>query len=487
MKQTKRIIQNSLIVTVGSTTSAFLNFAVAILIARFLGTEDFGHYSFIIAFTGLFQLFADSGLRNILIRNISINKENLEREFGLTRALVWILSLAAMAIIVVVINLINPTQEVLYSTYLAGVGVIAIFHAATYGAVIRAFEEMGLLMVGANLHKVIFGGLVFLITEMKWGLPGICLSLLLSNLFLWAYNYSIVRLRYVTPKLLFERKACLSLLSESIPLGIAEILRKATWQIDILILTWLTSAYYVGLYSASYKIIQAVNLFALTLAIPFYPAFSRLAKISSERLLASYEKSFKFLCVFSIPLATGITLFSHNIIGTFFGQEFLPAAPALKILSWTIFFIFPTSFYIYLFTAMGKQRLYTICTGTCLGINILLDLLLIPSYNYIGASIATLISEAILFMVGLYLLQKEGYRVFLVRLLWKPVTGSLIMGFFLYQVETSTIPWLLMKAVSGGIIYTVVILLLQTFSREEITLIKESIGLKPGLLISNRR
>lgn len=487
MKQSKKIIQNSVIVTIGSTTGALMNFIIAILIARYLGARDFGHYSFIIAFTGIFQLFADSGIRNILIREISVNKNRLLEELGIARSITWIISLIALFLIVIVINLIHPENEVLYSTYLGGVGVIAFFHAATYGAVLRAFEELGLLMIGANIHKLVFGGLVYLMMGSRWGLMGICLSLLISNLFLWAYNYALVRIKYIRPRLIFDKKACYSMLVESIPLGIAEILRKATWQVDILILTWLTSALFVGYYSASYKIIQAINMFALTLAVPFYPAFSRLAKLSTEKLLASYSRSFKFLCIFSLPLAIGMTVLSDKIIGLSFGQEYLSASISLRILSWVVFFIFPTSFYIYLFTAMGKQRLYIVCTAACLGINVLLDILLIPYYNYIGASVATLISEFILFIVGLYLLQREGCRIPIVKLLWKPAVGSFIMGLFLYQFNMTSIPWLLIEVAIGSIIYLAAIFILKTFSNEELSLIKESFGIRSRLLIPSHR
>ncbi|MGP8024560.1 MAG: polysaccharide biosynthesis C-terminal domain-containing protein [Methanobacterium sp.] len=43
--------------------------------------------------------------------------------------------------------------------------------------------------------------------------------------------------------------------------------------------------------------------------------------------------------------------------------------------------------------------------------NIALNLLLIPKYSYIGASLATVVTELFCFIFGLYFLNKWGYKI----------------------------------------------------------------------------
>lgn len=63
----KRVLQNSVLRVGGYAIGALIYFAIVVLIARYLGTEGFGYFSFILAFAGVFQLLADLGVCGGLI------------------------------------------------------------------------------------------------------------------------------------------------------------------------------------------------------------------------------------------------------------------------------------------------------------------------------------------------------------------------------------------------------------------------------------
>ncbi|MFQ5456204.1 MAG: flippase [Nitrospirota bacterium] len=468
MGQVQRIVKNSFVTGVGGIIAAGLNFLTIMIIARHLGISRFGYYAFVMAFVGIFQLVADLGVRNILIRDVSVDKKRLERSLGITKFLIWILSVIAFLAIAVIINIIGQTQEVILSVYIAGIAVITTFHAVGYGAVCRAFEDMELNAIGNVLHKGMFLLLISVGVRLGVGLRGLFTCLLISNISLWAYYYMIVRKKYIRPRLYIDINASWSTLKEAFPLGIAGIFRKATWQVDTLILTGMTDVATVGLFSSAYKIIQAINLLPLTLALPLFPAFSRLANISEKRLFASFEKSLRFLWTFSLPITVVITLLSDKIILRIFGKEFIDASSSLQILSWALIFLFSTSLYLYLFTAMGKQMMYTISSGICLVINIILDILFIPIYGYIGASIATLASEMILFGTGFFFLMRMGCRISILNIAWRPVCGSIVMGAIIYQVRDLPLLWLSSGIGLGLLLYGTIILLSKGLSQEEI-------------------
>jgi len=68
MKQSQRIVKNVLAGGVAVGLGGLLQLGAVVLIARSVSVSDFGIYSFILAFAVFFQLLADSGFSNILMR-----------------------------------------------------------------------------------------------------------------------------------------------------------------------------------------------------------------------------------------------------------------------------------------------------------------------------------------------------------------------------------------------------------------------------------
>jgi len=476
VKQSQRIVKNALSGVGAEVIGGGLNLLALLIIARSAGVEGFGIFSFVLAFSGLFQLVADFGLSNILVREISTHRDQLDRYVGAAKSLIWILSCLTFAAMIGVIHLIGRSSEVIRLSYLMGLAVLAMFHVAGYAAVFRAFEVMELNAMGFVLHKVFLLAFVLLSVRIEGGLTGFALSYLAANLALWGFNYLLVRRRYVRPRLIIDRLLWRQLLTEAYPLGIGMILRRATWHVDSLLLTWLSLPAAVGLYNAAYRIIQSLSLLPMALTIPLYPVFSRLAESSHEKLWGAYQKSLKFLGIVSLPMAVGLSVLSERIIGLLYGEAYLPSAQALTVLSWVVVLLFPTSLYLYLYTALGRQRLYTLCVAASLGINIVLDLVLIPTFGFMGACYATLFAEIVLFGLGYFGLVKLGGPAAFWELLWRPLTASSALGLVLYFLKDSSPGWIVIGGAVGLVVYGLLLLVFKTFSSQEWSLIKEGIG-----------
>jgi len=110
-----------------------------------------------------------------------------------------------------------------------------------------------------------------------------------------------------------------------------------------------------------------------------------------------------------LPLSIGTTLLADKITLLLYGNSYIPSILALKILVWIVVLTFINIAFGNLVTATNHQNILTRQTGYCLILNILLNLILIPKFSFIGASIATVITE--IFALGYYLfaIPKTGY------------------------------------------------------------------------------
>jgi O-antigen/teichoic acid export membrane protein len=473
----RRVVKNSGIRVGGYVIGAALQFAVVVIIARYLGTEKFGYFSFIFAVAGLFQLLADMGVRNILIRNIAVDKANFRYHLGIARTLLWILSLISMGCIVVLANLLPLTTEVRHSLYLAGLAVMVIFHGLGYSAVFRAFEEMEWDILGLLLQKGIFIALIWGVSRTDFGLPGVCMAQFLANTSQWLYCWGLVGIRYGRASLSRDFTAAWALLTEAFPLGIAEILRRTIQHVGKLLLTALGTPVAVGLFSAAYKFLEAMTPFTASLTLPLFPVFSRLAQTSHQKLCQAYAQSLKFLYVIGMPLVVMLFVLSDRLMLVVFGTGYQEAAVTLRLLVVAMFFLFPTAIHGYLFTALGRQRLYTVCMAAALGVNTLVALVLIPSYSHTGAAVGTLAAEAILFLMSMLMLRQLGSALVGLHLLWRPLVAGLAMGSICWFVKDLALLSVMSGMGSSLAVYAGLLLFLQTFTQQEMALVRDAVRL----------
>lgn len=483
----RRVVQNSIVRVAGYAIGAGLFFAVNILIARHLGTEGFGLYSSIVAFVGVFQLLVDMGIRTILIRDIAVDRAHFAEKLGVARTVLWILSGITMGLIFVLANLITLADDARHATYLAGFASIVTFSGLGYSAVLRAFEEMEWDILGFVLHKVVLLSVIGAVIRADLGLRAVFGAILLANTGLCLYYWGLVRVRHGRAKFKVDFPSAWALLRQSFPLAIAEVLNRLTWNVDKVLLAVLGGPVAVGLFSAAYRLLEAMNGFTIHLTLPVFPIFAKLAHASSSRLSNVFEQSFKFLCLLAIPLAVLLFVFAERIMLLCFGNVYREAGLALRVLAPAIMLLLPTSTYNYVFTALGRQRVYAGCVALALAINIVLDLFLIPIASYLGAAIGTLSGQAILFLTGLLLLRWHGHALPHLAWswwIWRALLAGLAMGLCCWLVKDLALPSVVVGAVSGLVVYASVLLLSKAFTEQEQALLLEAMRVRVGSIAS---
>ena len=477
-QQGRRVTRNLIVTAAGEALGAALNVLVIVVIARHLGVERFGQYSYILALVGIFQLIASAGFGQILVREIAVKAGDAARYVGAAKSFTWILSLATFLMIVGVIQFTGSPPQVRAAAYVAAVGVIATVHAACYAAVFRAFEEMEVNAAGFVLHKVVFLALALLGVWLDAGLLGMCGAVFLANGFLWAYYLAVLEIRHFHPRLRLDLPLWRALLRDSFPLGVTVVLRRISLHVDILILTFFGMTAAAGYFSAAYKLVQALTLIPFTVAQVLLPMFSRLARADDGAFRQALEGAFKFLLFLALPLTLGLCIFASTIVDLLYGPSFGPAAVPLALLSLSLIFLFPTSLYLFVFTAMGAQRSYTIGTVVYVAVNVVVDLALIPALAQVGASLGTLSAEVVLFAASLFFLNRLKRPVALARLTWRPLLAGAAMAAVLLLFRGTSLPVIVVGALVSVALYIAALLALRAVSPGEMALIVSAARLR---------
>ncbi len=476
MKQSQRIVKNAVFGILASFIGGLVYLATVMIIAHQVSVVEFGKYSFVLAFAMFFQLVADAGLPRMLIREIAKNPEGFVPLMGASVSLIWVASGAICLLVALIVPFLHFGTDVKIAALVMSFATLATFHAAGYSAVLRAFEDNELNYLGYVLHKILLLGLILLAIRFHTGLVGFVSAHFVSNLLLWYFYHIVVSHLYARITLRIDVPLWKSLMIAALPMGGGVMLRQLALQLDILILAWMTNLTTVGLFSGPYRISMALRVIPQTLSLPLYPLYSRTAHLSPERFREAYQWSMKFFALISIPFAAFFMAWSKPILGLALGAKFLPALPAMQLLGLGLVPFFLSTLFQYVFAALDEQRRFLVSTCAGSALRILLLIILIPTFGFVGPAIAFVCAETVIVGIWMFQLTRLGFPANLGHVIWRPLAAGLAMAFILLAVQESPLLWQLCVGALSLLLYGVILFALKTFSIEEIRHAREGIA-----------
>ncbi len=449
-----------------SESTRILPALLFIVVARKLGGEDFGKLSFAYSFAGICFIVTDFGLSTILIRDVSRRKELTREYVGNILMLKIVISFICISVIGLFVLFTDYPADII--TILVVFGGVMFFKALIdfFCAVLNAHERMDLetVLKGTNNVLLFLSGIVILLVG--FGLFG------LANVFLVVYSigsiigFYIVYVCIEEIHLSFNLRFWKYILRESLPLALTVIFSVVYFKIDVVMLSIINgNNSEIGWYTAAMRLIELMGVAPALIVSALFPIVSGLYKESIDSLIKVYQISFRYLIMIALPIAVVTLLLSERIIYTIYGNEYVKTIPALKILSLALVFVFVNYIMMNILVTVNRQKTNAIMAGTCVFVNIALNICLIPCHGYLGAGTATAITEIVLFALGLYFVTKHVCKINIVAVVSKPFISVAIMGAFI--VLTTAKLNLAFAIVLSVLTYFSCLLLFRFFTKED--------------------
>jgi len=299
------------------------------------------------------------------------------------------------------------------------------------------------------------------------------------------YNFVISTWKFVKPKVEIDWSFWKPTIKEALPFGLSTIFVTIYYHIDTVMLSLIVpnSNKIVGWYNAAYRLVLILLAIRGIIQISVFPLMSRFFKNSKNSLKLVCEKLFKYGIIIIFPIAVGTTILAKRFILLIYGNEYLPSIIALQILIWSNVIIF-ANFAHRLFEATNKQIIVTKITILGAIANILLNLLLIPKFSYIGAAIATCLTELIVLFVGLEIFFKTEYKfsgLFALKNISKVIVATVIMGCFVKYFCNLN---LIILIIFSALIYIMLLYLMRIFEDTDIYIFKSLV--KSKIIVPNK-
>jgi len=462
------IAKNTSYFTFALVLQKIISFTYFALIARSLGPADLGKYYFAISFTTIFGIFIDFGIANVLTREVAKYRNKANDLLGSVLAIKLPLTFLSLLSLVVIINLMGYPELTRDLVYLSAICMILDSFTLTFFSVIRGFHNLFFESIAAVVFQaiVLSFGLTFLYAglSLRWLMVALAtassFNFLYSGILIWRkwkikimpkFNYALIKL----------------IIKITIPFGLFAIFQKIYTYLDSVLLSVLAGDRYVGLYQVAFKIIFALQFLPLAFMASLYPAMSAYWVKNKEQLAITFERAMSYLIIISLPIAAGIIVLADKII-LIFKSGFIESVLPLQIVMVSLLFIFLNYPIGSLLNACDKQKINTLNMGIVLILSIIVNLLLIPRWQAVGASITVVISHLAMFILGMYWVPKiTAYRAgVIMKVFIKSLLAVIVMS--LAALYLKSMLNVFMVVLISSLLYFVLIFLFGGFRKEDL-------------------
>lgn len=427
-------------------------------ISRVLEPEGVGLSNFAITYAGYFALFASLGIPYYGIRETAKYNDDklgqhklLSEIFSLSLVTTGFAVLFFMISILFIDQLYNNFQIFLISGILLYIIPISIdwFYSGR--------EEFGYITLRSLVVKVISLIALFLFVREKDDLIIYVILYVLAAAANEVWNFIKLCKEGLRPSLTLHFKVhvkpLLILFASTIAISIYTLL-------DTLMLGFLKDYEEVGYFYNANHVAKALVPIATSLAAVAIPRMSYY-KVNKDwhQINVLMNKSLSLVSFLCFPLTFAIVTMAPVFVPLFFGENFMGSIIPLQIVAFVIIFIGLNNLTgAQILLGLGYDILFlkSVLVGTIT--NVLLNIILIPTYGAIGAAISSVVAEMlILFVTGYYVLSFTPVRLnntgdlaksivcsislipiffLLARLVngWILIIGFLILGFIFYFI-----------------------------------------------------
>ncbi len=406
-----RGIKNSVLLFGGNAISAVISFVITIYIARFLPVSDFGSYITVISFVTLFGIFTDFGINTVIIREGAKNPEDTHNLIFSAMGLKYLMSLASM-LAVIVFALFTPYSfEVKALIALMSITLLMGGIGSMFSAVFNIYQDMKYISIIQIAERTTFASFAFIFLIAGLGVPGVILAIIIAAFVSLMLSFVLSR-RIHYYKLNFKPILDYAILMPAFWFGIAGLLGTVWQRVDTIMLSLLTNMTQVGLYTPAVNYVGIGDMAVLALTGAFFPIVSRTVH---ERRVSKKELS-KYLGYFAVAglVIVAVTYaFGGELMILAFGPKYAESIVFINILiiGFAVNLVtIPTSL---LLDATNNQKVHVLNATYLTGVNVGLNLILIPALGALGAAYATTISQSLGAALGipiaLYVLRRSHY------------------------------------------------------------------------------
>lgn len=420
----KHVASNFFYQSIYQITKILIPIITIPLVSRALGPSGIGIYNYTNSIVQYFMLCAGLGISLYGSREIAIvsdNKEKLSEKFWELFTFKFILSLAMLTLYFIVVSFFKER----FYFYIQSFALITVmFDVSWFFMGVQDFKKSGLSSFFAQI--MVFFLIVLLVKDSADVGKYIFIQsfgLLFSQVLMLFFLKNKITKCHISIKKSFKHfRESLNYFIPQVSITLYNNLNKTLIGVFI-------SQVSVGYYSNALTLNIVFITLLSTLDTVMLPHMSSLyAKNNISEIIKTLRKTVHVQLFFSIAIFFGVLTIYDKLVPWFFGEKFIYITSIIPLISILIIIIpLGTSFSRQYLLPMGNTKDYNISVMIGAGINILLNIILLPTIGFYGVIFANIIAEFfVTFSRIVPIIIKKDFSFYLKRIfLW--ILSGIIM------------------------------------------------------------
>ena len=437
-------------------------------ITRVFSSNDLGSYGYYNSIVTYFILLATLGVANYGTKEISGHRKNVQKTFWGIYSLQVLATCLALVLYIATCLLIPSMNNLI--AYILGFSLLS--RGLDISWLFQGMEDFKKITVRNTAVKLLGVASVFIFVKKPSDLYLYIILLvvydLLGQLSMWLparehigrpHLDIVYAKRHIKPVIL---------------LFLPQIAISLYITLDRTMLGALSSTTDVGIYDQALKLLNILLTIVTSLGSVMLPRVSNLLSLGNQKAVNKlHEMSFLVYNLVIFPMIAGILIVNKDFVNFFLGQDFQEARHAIAIMVFRMFFIGWTNIMgIQILIPHNKNREFMLSTTIPAFFSVGLNILLIPSLGYIGASIVSVDTEGLVWLLQLYFTRSYLKEVKILPSMLKILAASLIMYGILYIIQPllhfPSVVNVLISAMLGLFIYAGLVLTLRVLDFQEL-------------------
>ncbi len=368
---------------------------VGILLARYLGPEQYGVLAYVQSYVAMFGFLVGLGLDSITVREIVKSPDKSNAIVATSFSLKLFMSFIIIFIINITSYKFNDSEEINLMMAILSLSLIyqAFYVFVNYFQAKVNIRAISILIVLSNIILIIVK-IALIVNEsslINFIIVDVVVLMLLGISYFFVYK-AYQRLDNFYKLFTFDFSIAKKMLLDSWPLMLSSGAIMLYMRLDQVMIKEMLTLEDLGNYAVSVRISEAWYFIPMIISGVLYPSIIKAKETSIDLYNLRFEQLFFLTLWIGILLSLFIFIFSDNIIQILFGNQFNIAGSALSILAFTGIFVsmgYVNGKYMII---ENFTRLELVRSLAGLGVNVCLNIILIPLYGINGAALSTLVS-----------------------------------------------------------------------------------------------
>jgi O-antigen/teichoic acid export membrane protein len=494
LSATRSVAKNTILLTIGLFSGRVLALFLRKKMTPILGPDGLGILVTALSINTILLTVSRFGLGVLLTREITRAKVLTLPLFWATMRIRWVISAVSYLFIFGFVSAAGYDALSREAILILTLGIFIESAGMACDSVLQAHEKVQYQTAGQIASAVVYFGLGWWWLSAGYGVMGV----------IWANLASQVARLAVMAPLMFAKTGPWTMKDPEgrpvpglwdmaklgLPLFLATTFGVIYTKIDIVMLERMVGEAAAGIYGQGHQAFDVMLLLPGLIGTALFPAMARYGMKTTEDAVRLGERALRFMMIAILPLTLLITFTAEPIVHWFEkGARWNDSIPVMQIVIWGLPLNAAATVFNRLLITADKEKVFVTIGLVSMLVNIALNWFLIPAYSYFGASVATIVSMVVSFLLHIFFLNRTDYRAPLSRALMGPVlalAAAWVGTFFLVgvvfpgwgiawnrlPVEAGWVPFLVSALITTAL-YPAALFGLRVLKSDDVNLLKQ--------------